>query len=130
MRPCAHASTLSKTNRWRRRHAALFKIRCRQNSALHSRSTSRLLRKSPPTYRGVGVAAEIIAAKTPLAVRGQLIRQFRARNILQLVSVDVLGEGVVDTVARSRSREHGAVATTASFRNYTANSSGERCGSC
>lgn len=45
-------------------------------------------------YRAAGVNAEIITAKTPLFVRGQLMRQFRAKQILQLVSVDVLGEGV------------------------------------
>lgn len=45
-------------------------------------------------YRSAGVPAEIITAKTPLFVRGQLMRQFRAKQILQLVSVDVLGEGV------------------------------------
>lgn len=45
-------------------------------------------------YRAAGIPAEIITAKTPLFVRGQLMRQFRAKQILQLVSVDVLGEGV------------------------------------
>jgi DNA repair protein RadD len=45
-------------------------------------------------YRAAGVSAEIITGKTPLFVRGQLMRKFRARQILQLVSVDVLGEGV------------------------------------
>lgn len=45
-------------------------------------------------YKAAGVRAEVITAETPLAVRGQLMRKFRAREILQLVSVDVLGEGV------------------------------------
>jgi DNA repair protein RadD len=45
-------------------------------------------------YQAAGVPAEIITADTPLAVRGQLMRKFRARQILQLVSVDCLGEGV------------------------------------
>jgi DNA repair protein RadD len=45
-------------------------------------------------YQAAGVAAEVITADTPLVVRGQLMRQFRARQIMQLVSVDVLGEGV------------------------------------
>jgi DNA repair protein RadD len=65
-------------------------------------------------YRAVGVPAEIITAKTPLAVRGQLMRQFRRRQILQLVSVDVLGEGVdvpaVEVVSMAR--------PTASFQLY------------
>lgn len=45
-------------------------------------------------YRAAGVPAEVITAKTPLFVRGQLMRKFRNRELLQLVSVDVLGEGV------------------------------------
>ncbi len=66
-------------------------------------------------YRAANVPAEIITAKTPLAVRGQLMRQFRARQILQLVSVDVLGEGVdvpaVEVVSMAR--------PTASFQLYS-----------
>lgn len=65
-------------------------------------------------YRAQGIPAEIITAKTPLFVRGQLMRQFRARQILQLVSVDVLGEGVdvpaVEVVSMARH--------TASFQLY------------
>lgn len=65
-------------------------------------------------YRSRNVRAEIITAKTPLAVRGQLMRMFRARDILQLVSVDVLGEGVdvpaVEVVSMGR--------PTASFQLY------------
>lgn len=65
-------------------------------------------------YRDQGIPAEIITAKTPLFVRGQLMRQFRARQILQLVSVDVLGEGVdvpaVEVVSMARH--------TASFQLY------------
>lgn len=44
-------------------------------------------------FRGVGVPAEVITAKTDIRVRGQLMRQFRERKLLQLVSVDTLGEG-------------------------------------
>lgn len=66
-------------------------------------------------YRAEGVAAEIITAKTPLSIRGQLMRQFRKRQILQLVSVDVLGEGVdvpaVEVVSMAR--------PTASFQLYS-----------
>ena len=75
-------------------------------------------------YRAQGIPAEIITAKTPLFVRGQLMRQFRARQILQLVSVDVLGEGVdvpaVEVVSMARH--------TASF-NYTRSSSVAPCAS-
>lgn len=45
-------------------------------------------------YQAAGVPAEIITADTPIKVRGALMRKFRARQILQLVSVDCLGEGV------------------------------------
>lgn len=45
-------------------------------------------------YRAAGVSAEIITGETPLAIRAALLQQFRARQIKQLVSVDVLGEGV------------------------------------
>jgi DNA repair protein RadD len=45
-------------------------------------------------YQAAGVPAEIITSETPLGVRGQLMRKFRARQLLQLVSVDCLGEGV------------------------------------
>lgn len=45
-------------------------------------------------YNSRGVPAEIITAKTPVNVRGQLMAQFRRRVLLQLVSVDCLGEGV------------------------------------
>jgi DNA repair protein RadD len=44
-------------------------------------------------YRAAGVPAEVITAKTPIGLRGQLMRQFRRRELLQLVSVDTLGEG-------------------------------------
>lgn len=57
-------------------------------------------------YQLAGVAAEIITGETPLGVRGQLMRKFRARQILQLVAVDCLGEGVdvpaVEVVSMAR----------------------------
>jgi superfamily II DNA or RNA helicase len=66
-------------------------------------------------YRAEGVPAEIITAKTPLADRGRLMRLFRRRELLQLVSVDVLGEGVdvpaVEVVSMAR--------PTASFQLYS-----------
>lgn len=65
-------------------------------------------------YRKAGVPAEIITAETPLAVRGQLMKKFRRRELLQLVSVDVLGEGVdvpaIEVVSMAR--------PTASFQLY------------
>lgn len=50
--------------------------------------------KTRAAYMAAGVPAEIITADTPITVRGQLMRKFRARQLLQLVSVDCLGEGV------------------------------------
>jgi superfamily II DNA or RNA helicase len=51
-------------------------------------------KKIAAAYNAAGVPAEIITAKTPITVRGQFMRMFRERKILQLVSVDCLGEGV------------------------------------
>jgi superfamily II DNA or RNA helicase len=45
-------------------------------------------------YRAAGVPAEVITGETPLNIRAAYMQQFRKRQILQLVSVDVLGEGV------------------------------------
>lgn len=45
-------------------------------------------------YQAAGVPAEVITAKTPITVRSKLMKKFRRREILQLVSVDCLGEGV------------------------------------
>jgi len=45
-------------------------------------------------YVAAGVPAEVITDETPINVRSQLMRKFKARQILQLVSVDCLGEGV------------------------------------
>jgi superfamily II DNA or RNA helicase len=44
-------------------------------------------------YRKAGVPTEIISGGTSIAARSQIMRAFRERRILQLVSVDVLGEG-------------------------------------
>lgn len=65
-------------------------------------------------YRQNGVPAAIITGETPLETRGALMQQFRERRLLQLVSVDVLGEGVdvpaVEVVSMAR--------PTASFQLY------------
>lgn len=45
-------------------------------------------------YRKAGVAAETISSKTPPLVRANIMRRFRNKEILQLVNVDILGEGV------------------------------------
>ena len=65
-------------------------------------------------YNKAAVPAEIITAETPITIRSQLMRQFRARALLQLVSVDCLGEGVdvpaIEVVSMVRK--------TASFQLY------------
>lgn len=45
-------------------------------------------------YHKNGVAAEIVTSETPIDVRSQLLMKFERREILQLISVDCLGEGV------------------------------------
>lgn len=44
-------------------------------------------------YRAAGVAAETITGETPDALRASILRRFRAREVLQLVSVDIFSEG-------------------------------------
>lgn len=44
-------------------------------------------------FRRQGVPAEVLHGKTPPALRASLLRRFAARDFLQLVSVDILGEG-------------------------------------
>jgi superfamily II DNA or RNA helicase len=44
-------------------------------------------------YRAAGVPAEIVSAKTPAMLRSQILRRFKARQVLQLVNVDLFGEG-------------------------------------
>jgi DNA repair protein RadD len=45
-------------------------------------------------FRLAGISAEVISSKTPPLLRQQLMRKFKNREILQLVNVDILGEGV------------------------------------
>jgi len=44
-------------------------------------------------FRDSGIAAEVVSAKTPDALRAKIIRDFRERRLLQLVNVDLFGEG-------------------------------------
>lgn len=45
-------------------------------------------------FRANGVPAEVVSSKTPDLLRANIMRRFRNREILQLVNVDLLGEGV------------------------------------
>ena len=44
-------------------------------------------------YRDAGVMAEVVSATTPDALRASILRRFRNREVLQLVNVDLFGEG-------------------------------------
>lgn len=44
-------------------------------------------------YNANGVPAEIVSANTPIALRASILRRFKNREILQLVNVDLFGEG-------------------------------------
>lgn len=44
-------------------------------------------------FRDAGVPAEVVSAKTPDDMRRAILRRFRNREILQLVNVDLFGEG-------------------------------------
>lgn len=65
-------------------------------------------------YSAAAVRSAVISADTPTHIRTGLIRSFRARELLQLISVDVLGEGVdvpaVEVVLMAR--------PTASWQTY------------
>lgn len=44
-------------------------------------------------FKAAGVPAEIVSAKTPDLLRAQILRRFERREVLQLVNVDLFGEG-------------------------------------
>lgn len=44
-------------------------------------------------FRSNAVAAEVVSAKTPDGLRAQILRRFKNREIMQLVNVDLFGEG-------------------------------------
>jgi len=60
-------------------------------------------------FRANGVPAEVVSAKTPDHLRAQIIRRFRNREILQLVNVDLFGEGfdlpAIEVVSFARATE-------------------------
>lgn len=65
-------------------------------------------------YRAAGVPAEVVTSKTPAALRRSILRKFRKREILQLVNVDLFGEGfdlpAIEVVSMGRA--------TASYQLY------------
>lgn len=60
-------------------------------------------------YRAAGVPAELITWKTPQALRVEILRRFRRRELLQLVNVDMFGEGfdlpAIEVVSLARPTE-------------------------
>lgn len=60
-------------------------------------------------FNMAGVPAEVVSAKTPGRVRSAILRQFRRREILQLVNVDLFGEGfdlpAIEVVSMARATE-------------------------
>lgn len=44
-------------------------------------------------FNAQGVRAEVVSAKTPDSIRAAILRRFKRREILQLVNVDLFGEG-------------------------------------
>ena len=60
-------------------------------------------------YRASGVPAEVITWKTPQLVRAEILRRFRRRELLQLVNVDMFGEGfdlpAIEVVSLARPTE-------------------------
>jgi superfamily II DNA or RNA helicase len=57
-------------------------------------------------YRDAGVRAEVVSGKTPDDLRASIFARFRRREFLQLVSVDLIGEGfdlpAVEVVSMAR----------------------------
>lgn len=44
-------------------------------------------------YRAAGVTAEVVTGETPTLIRAQILRRFAAKEVQQLVNVDLFGEG-------------------------------------
>jgi len=57
-------------------------------------------------FRSAGIPAEVVSAETPELQRAEVMRRFARRQILQLVNVDLLGEGLdvpgVEVVSMAR----------------------------
>lgn len=65
--------------------------------------------KIAKAFRENGVPAEVVSAKTPDHARAAILRRFKAREILQLVNVDLFGEGfdlpAIEVVSMARPTE-------------------------
>ena len=60
-------------------------------------------------FNSAGVAAEVVSAKTPEKIRQEILKRFRRREILQLVNVDLFGEGfdlpAIEVVSMARATQ-------------------------
>lgn len=60
-------------------------------------------------FRAQGIPAEVVSAKTPDTLRASILRRFKNREILQLVNVDLFGEGfdlpAIEVVSMARPTE-------------------------
>lgn len=60
-------------------------------------------------FRGAGVPAEVVSSKTKSAVRRNILKRFKNREILQLVNVDLFGEGfdlpAIEVVSMARATQ-------------------------
>lgn len=60
-------------------------------------------------FRLAGVPAEVVSSKTKSTVRRKILKDFRARRILQLVNVDLFGEGfdlpAIEVVSMARATQ-------------------------
>lgn len=66
-------------------------------------------------FRAAGVSAEVVTGKTPSDVRNAIFRKFRNREIMQLVSCEIAGEGFdlpdVEVISLARPSESYTLAT-------------------
>ena len=60
-------------------------------------------------YRAAGIPAEVVSSKTNSAVRRNILKRFRRRELLQLVNVDLFGEGfdlpAIEVVSMARATQ-------------------------
>jgi len=60
-------------------------------------------------FNAAGVPAEVVSAKTPTADRISILRRFKKRELMQLVNVDLFGEGfdlpAIEVVSMARATE-------------------------
>lgn len=60
-------------------------------------------------FRARGIPAEVVSSKTPDSLRSNILNRFRRREVLQLVNVDLFGEGfdlpAIEVVSMARPTE-------------------------